>query len=97
MAANLTSPTSISGKAVQEATKSDPELAEKARALANRCIDQANYYLDHGSPQVQLQVIKSIMPAIGRGMNERGEDDTITELREQLAELHRAVLGASVA
>lgn len=97
MAAPVSNIGSISGRAVQEATRSDAELAEKARALANRAIDIANHYLDHGSPQVQLQVVKSIMPAIGRGMSERGEDDTIRELREQLAQLHQAVLGGSVA
>lgn len=93
----LGSPTTISARAVGQAVSEDTELAAKARALADKAINVANHYLDHGSPSVQLQVIKAIMPAIGRGMSEKGEDETIAELRQQLSELHRAVLGGSVA
>jgi hypothetical protein len=97
MASNLSDPISIAGRAVKEAVGQDAELAAKARALADKCIDIANHYLDNGAPQVQLQVIKSIMPAIGRGMSEKGEDESIAQLRAELAALHQAVLGSSVA
>jgi hypothetical protein len=97
MASNLSDPISIAGRAVKEVVGQDAELAAKARALADKCIDIANHYLDNGAPQVQLQVIKSIMPAIGRGMSEKGEDESIAQLRAELAALHQAVLGSSVA
>lgn len=95
--ARISDPTTISGRAVQEAVKSDAELATSARALAQRAIAIANEYLDSGSPQMRLSVIKAIMPAVGRGLSEKGEDETITELREQLRILHEAVLGQTVA
>jgi hypothetical protein len=82
-------------RAITAAVSQDSELAEEARALARKAIETANYYLDHGSPKVQLDVIKSIMPAIGRGMTEKGESDELAELRVQLAALMLAVTGDS--
>lgn len=72
---------------------SDPELAEAARALASKAIALANHYLDNGSPKVQMEVIKSIMPAIGRGMTERGEAEEIGEMRAQLDQIMQLVTG----
>lgn len=84
--------------AVARAVEQDTDLAEEARALARKAIATANYYLDHGSPAVKLNVIKSIMPAIGRGMSDKGgEDAAVVELREQVAALMRVVVGESVA
>lgn len=89
------STTSITRAVIEQATNADAELAEKARALAHRAIDIARDYLDNGSPRMQLDVIKSIMPAIGRGLSEQGESGEMVLMREQLAELMRAVTGTS--
>lgn len=87
------STTGITRAAVEAAVNADSELAEKARALAHRAIDIANQYLETGSPRMQLDVIKSIMPAIGRGMSDKGESEELAEMRETLAELMTLVTG----
>lgn len=82
-------------RAVSSAVDSDPELSAAARALAKRAITQAMYYLEHGSPKMQFDVIRSIMPAIGRGMSDKGESDELAEMRRAMAELMQIVTGAS--
>lgn len=82
-------------RAVTQAVTQDSELAEEARALARQAIKTALYYLNHGSAKVQLDVIKSIMPAIGRGMTEKSESDEMAEMRVQLAELMKVVTGTA--
>lgn len=79
--------------AIGQAVKQDAELAEKARALAHNAIDIAQKYLNTGSPKMQLDVIKSIMPAIGRAMVDKGESEEIAELRTAVAEMMAALSG----
>lgn len=83
--------------AITAVIKQDAELAEKARALAHKAIDIANGMLDNGSNRMQLDVIRSIMPAIGRGLTDKGEDSELSEMREQLASLMSLVRGESIA
>lgn len=82
-------------RAVTAAVDADTELAEAARALAKKAIATSMYYLEHGSPKVQLDVIKSIMPAIGRGMSDKGESDELSELRVQMQSLMSLVTGSA--
>lgn len=83
--------------AIKAVVATDDELAEKARALAHKAIRIANDYLDNGSPRIQLDVIKSIMPAIGRGMTDKGEDAELSVMRGQLEQLMALVRGESIA
>lgn len=92
----MANPTPLS-TAIKAVVSTDDELAEKARALAHKAIRIANDYLDNGSPRMQLDVIKSIMPAIGRGMTEKGEDAELTEMRKQLDALMALVRGEAIA
>lgn len=84
-------------KAIEAAVKQDAELAEAARALANKAIVIATRYLESGSPQMQLRVIQSLLPAIAKGLHDKGESEQLAMLREELALLHEVVLGQSVA
>lgn len=92
----MANPTPLSS-AIKAVVATDDELAEKARALAHKAIRIANEYLDSGSPRMQLDVIKSIMPAIGRGMTEKGEDAEMALMREQIEQLMALVRGESIA
>ncbi len=71
----------------------DDPLVAAARQLANRSIEIAMWHLDHGSPQMQLSVIKTIMPAIGRGLGQRSEAEELAGMRSQLEELMGVVMG----
>lgn len=85
-------------QAITSIVQQDPQLAEEARQLAHKAIEIANHYLDNGSSRVQLEVVRSIMPAIGRGMTEKqDENQELNELREQLASLMQLVMGDPVA
>lgn len=79
--------------AITAAVTTDTELAEEARSLAHKAIRIANDYLDNGSPRMQLDVIKSIMPAVGRGLTDKGESEELAEMRATLAEVMSLVRG----
>lgn len=79
--------------AITQLVGQDTELADKARALANKAIDAANEYLDFGTDRHRMDVIKSLMPAIGRGMTDKGESEQLTELREEVRSLMQMMTG----
>lgn len=92
----MANPTPLS-TAITAVVSTDTDLAERARDLAAKAITIANDYLDNGSPRMQLDVIRSIMPAIGRGMSDKGESEDMAELRRQMQTLMEMVVGESVA
>lgn len=79
--------------AITTLVSQDTELADQARALARKVIDAANEYLDFGTDKFRMDVIKSMMPAIGRGMSDKGESEQLTELREAVQSLMQQMTG----
>jgi hypothetical protein len=92
--ARSSDPTNI---AIEQAVKQDAELAQAARSLATKAISVAMHHLTNGSPKMQLDVVKAIMPAIGRAMADKGEDAELSELRKQLQQLMAEVRGDALA
>lgn len=80
-------------EAVGKAIEADDALAQAARLLAERALDRAMYFLNYGSPLVQMQIIRSLMPAVGKALVVRADEDAeLAELRESLTRLHQAAL-----
>lgn len=90
---NLPPLTAVASDAISSSLTDDAELANAARTLALKCIQLADHHLTHGSPQMQVNIIKAIMPAIGRGMKHTEESEEITNLRNALIDLQQQVLG----
>lgn len=79
--------------AITNLVSQDIELADQARKLARKVIDAADEYLDFGTDKFRMEVIKSMMPAIGRGMSDKGESEQLTELREAVQTLMQQMTG----
>lgn len=79
--------------AVSQAVSEDHELIERTRRLAHAAVARAEYFLANGSPKMQIDIIRSIMPAIGRNMGARSESEELQEMREKLIELQVQNLG----
>jgi hypothetical protein len=88
-------PRDVTGEAVTAAIGADEELQQAAATLATRAIATAEHYLSHGSPQVQLKIVLSLLPSIGRALAAQTEDEELTELRSQLRGLQQAMMDAS--
>jgi hypothetical protein len=52
------------------------------------------YFLQYGSPIMQMQIIRSLMPAVGKALVTKADEDAeLKELRDNLTALHQAALG----
>lgn len=87
-------PRDVTGEAVTAAVGQDEELATAAHTLAARAIATASQMLTYGSPQVQLKIVISLLPSIGRALAAQTEDEELAELRAQLRGLQTAMLDA---
>lgn len=97
----------VANSAITEALTADDleaaALRTLARSLATTAINQALYYLEHGSPANRIAVIRAIMPAIGKGMapppppkdkeKEAEVVDELAELRSAMGAMMRLVTG----
>lgn len=81
--------------AVSEAVAGDDALGAAARVLAATAISTAQEFLRTGSPQMKMRIVSSLLPAIGRALAGEGEDEAMSELRNQLRSLQQAMLDAS--
>jgi hypothetical protein len=89
----ITNPTNpILDKAIAAAVQGDDDLTQRARTLADYALERAEYWLENGSAKVQIEVIRSIMPAIGRQMGGKSESEEMTEMRAKLRELQLALV-----
>jgi len=80
-------------QAVGKAIEDDDALAAAARLLADKALDRAMYFLNYGSPVMQMQIIRSLMPAVGKALASKAdENEEMAELRSSLANLHQAAL-----
>ena len=79
--------------AVARAVEGDEELTAAARALAATAIATAQHFLTYGSPQTQVQIVRALMPAVGRAIVDRhDEDEGLADVRGQLRALQQAML-----
>ena len=74
---------------LNEALKAGIEADEQSRVRVRRFVDramrQAEELLITGSPDVQAQLIKSVVPAMVKALEQR-EDDDVSDVREEFRE-----------
>ena len=88
-------PRDVASEAVTAAVKGDDELGTAARRLAVQAIVTAQQFLTYGSPAVQLKIVTTLLPAVGRALAGQSEDEELAEVRAQLRGLQQAMLDAS--
>jgi hypothetical protein len=71
----------LTKRLLERAVKEDEELASRVRTFANTVMDEAEHLIRHGNPYLKANLIRSLMPALSKGLQARQEDDTITQLR----------------
>jgi hypothetical protein len=73
----------------------DEELIQAARDLTYQAIQTAFNLLHNGSPQMQLSVVRSLLPVVGRAMTQgTTEAEELTAMRTQLQALNQRLLSA---
>lgn len=79
-------------QAVAQVAASDPEIQAAVRALAVMAIRKTHHYLKNGSPQIQMQILRSFIPALIREMGKTGDTDEHSELKKEFEALRREML-----
>lgn len=77
----------VTKKAIEKIVKEDDELADRVKRFANTVMDRAEYLLLHGNPYMQANLIRSLMPALSRGLQSKQESDEIATMRAEFREL----------
>lgn len=73
--------------AVTAAVSDDAELRGRVASFVNRAISQAEGLLLTGSPQVQAQLIRSVVPAMVKAMTVDDSPDEHADMRAEFEEL----------
>lgn len=67
-----------------EALKDDEDVTREIKALALKAIREADHLLTHSMPNVKVQVIKSIMPAVARALQVSSVDNELQTVKDDI-------------
>lgn len=70
----------------------DPEIAGAVREIALIAIRKLRYYLENGSPPMQMQILRSFIPALIREMNKTSDEDGMGEMKEEFEKLRKEMM-----
>lgn len=76
-------------EAVAAVAATDPQIQAAVRQLAIMAVRKTHHYLRNGSPQVQLQILRSFIPALIREMGKTGDNDEYAQLKAEMESLRR--------
>lgn len=79
-------------EAVASVVMTDPDMQRAVRGLAVTAIKKTHYFLTNGSPQVQMQILRSFIPALIREMARGDESDGHDVLREEFESLRKEMM-----
>jgi hypothetical protein len=77
---------------IAETAMSDPAMQKAVRNLAIMAIRKTHHFLQNGSPQVQMQILRSFIPALIREMSKGDESDGHDQLRAEFESLRREMM-----
>lgn len=78
--------------AIATVAAADPEISAMVRGIAMDALKKLKYYLANGSPQIQMQILRSFIPALIREMNRGEDDDGMNEIRKEFEDMRREML-----
>ena len=78
--------------AVATVVMTDPDMQRAVRNLAIMAIRKTHHFLQNGSPQVQMQILRSFIPALIREMARGDESDGHDELRAEFESLRKEMM-----
>lgn len=78
---------------VAEAATLDPAVRTRVLALANRALDEAEYLMQYGDPNMRGQVVRTFITAFGKHLRAEETHNELDDLRKSLDELKMAMLG----
>lgn len=78
--------------AVASVVMTDPDMQRAVRKLAVMAIRKTNHFLVNGSPQVQMQILRSFIPALIREMARGDDGDEHAELRAEFESLRKEMM-----
>lgn len=67
----------------------DDDVRRKMKELALLAIDEARDLLERGIPSIQMQVIRSLLPAMNKALAARDDRD-LRQLKEDVASMQAA-------
>lgn len=62
--------------------------------LTMAAIDEAEDLIETGTPQVKMAVMRSVIPALIRGLTTQGQHGELEDMKAEMAELRRQVMAA---
>lgn len=71
----------------------DPEVKAAAKRLALSAMERAAFLIERGSPPIQAQMIRMLLPTAIASLKERPVDAQDEALRETMSDVIDAVLG----
>lgn len=71
----------------------DDALRTRVIALANKALDEAEWMMVHGSPQVKTAIMRQFLQVFGKHLEAKAQDEELTKMREEWAELRKAIMG----
>lgn len=74
----------------------DEEIATATKDLVRLAIQRATYLMQYGSPPVQMQLFRSFLPVLARGLAAQAEDETLSQMKVEHEAL-KAEMRASLA
>lgn len=71
----------------------DDDIQDAVKQFALEVLTGLRKQFKAGTPQVKLQIGKALLPHIVRSLNTDGEAEEMTILKQQMADMHNAILG----
>lgn len=67
----------------------DPEVKAAANRLALKALLHAEQLIDHGSPELKIRIIHSILPSVASMLRAGELDDAVASIKSEFHELFR--------
>lgn len=76
---------------IARAAELDPEIRNRIQIIANLALDKAEFYLRHGTPQVQSQIASKFLGIMAGQLKSQEADTELEEMRQAMRDLTAAV------
>lgn len=71
----------------------DPALRGRVIALANQALDEAEFLMVHGSPQVKTAIMRQFLSVFSKHLEAKEQDEELQQMRREWAALQEKIMG----